>query len=59
MTYGPYTRSSVIGKMAGTSAIPNFLAHWHTSVKIMFSNMSAIYVLVNLRLKACKPSQMA
>ena len=55
MTDGPYTHSNVTGKMAGTSVIPDFLAHWHTSGKIMFSNMSAI----NLHLKACKPSQMA
>ena len=59
MTDGPYTQSSVTGKMAGTSVIPDFLAHWHTNGKIMFSNMSAIYVLFNLHLKACKPSQMA
>ena len=45
--------------MAGISVIPDFLDHWHTSGKIMFSNMSAIYVLFSLRLKACKPSQMA
>ena len=54
-----YTHSSVTGKMAGTSVIPDFLAHWHTSGKIMFSNMRAIYVLFNLRLKACNPSQVA
>ena len=45
--------------MAGASVIPDFLAHWHTSAKIMFSNMSAIYVLFSLRLKACKLNQMA
>ena len=39
--------------------IPDFLAHWHTSGKIMFSSMSAIYVLFSLRLKACELSQMA
>ena len=49
---------SVTGKMAGTSGIPDFLTHWHTSGKIMFSNMSAIYVLFSLRLKACKPNPM-
>ena len=59
MTDGPYTHSSVTGKMAGTSVIPDFLAHWHTSGKIMFSNMSALYVLFMLRLKGFKPSQMA
>ena len=26
----PYTHSSVTGKMAGTSVIPDFLVHWHT-----------------------------
>ena len=49
---------SVTGKMAGTGVIPDFLTHWHTSGKIMFSNMSAIYVLFSLRLKACKPNPM-
>ena len=41
MTDGPYAHSSVTGKMAGTSVIPDFLAHWHTSGKIMFSSRSA------------------
>ena len=41
------------------SAIPDFLAHWHTSGKIKFSKISAIYVLFSLCLKACKPNQMA
>ena len=39
--------------------IPDFLAYWHTSGKIMFSKMSAIYVLFSLCLKAGKPNQMA
>ena len=28
----PYTYSSMTGKMAGTSVITDFLAHWHTSL---------------------------
>ena len=57
MSDGPYTHSSVTVKMAGISVIPHFLAHWNSTVAK--SNMSAIYVLFNLCLKACKPIQVA
>ena len=51
----PHTHSSVTGKMAGTSVIPDFLVHRHTSAKLCFQT----WVLFRLRLKAFKPSQMA
>ena len=44
MTDGPYTHSSVTGKMAGTSDIPDFLAHWHTSGKLCFQTRVQIYM---------------
>ena len=31
MKDGPYAHSSMTGKVAGTSVIPYYLAHWHTS----------------------------
>ena len=34
VTDGPYTHSSEIWNMAGTSVIPGFLAHWHTSISM-------------------------
>ena len=56
MTGGPYTHSSVTGKMAGASVIPDFLAHWHTSAKLCFQTWVQS-VLFSLCLKACKLSQ--